>query len=167
MSGILAEYDRVGAAIAGIERLRAMGHEDLEVFSPIPYEGLEEAMGIVSSPVRRWALIGGITGFVTAYALTALTSLAYPLITQGKPIVSLPAYFIIMFELTILFTGLFGFAGVLYHTRKTRRRISGAYRERFSVDRYGVFVPGEAGSVIVEGVMRDTGAVAVEQEVGA
>jgi len=105
MSGILAEYDSVGKAIAGIKQLRAAGHDDLDVFSPIPYEELEVAMGIVSSPVRRWALIGGITGLVTAYALTALTSLAYPLITQGKPIVSLPAYFIIMFELTILFTG--------------------------------------------------------------
>jgi len=167
MSGILAEYDSVGAAIAGIKRLRAMGHDDLEVFSPIPYEALEQAMGIVSSPIRRWALIGGITGFVTAFALTSLTSLAYPLITQGKPIVSLPAYFIIMFELTILFTGLFGFAGVLFHTHKTRRRISGAYRESFSVDRYGVFVPGESGSAIVEGVMLDTGAVSVEKEVGA
>ncbi len=166
-NGILAEYDSVGAAIAGIEQLRAAGHDDLDVFSPIPYEGLEEAMGIVSSPIRRWALIGGITGFVTAVALTALTSLAYPLITQGKPIVALPAYFIIMFELTILFTGLFGFAGLLFHTHKTRRRISPAYRERFSVDRYGIFVPGHAGSESVERIMRDTGAVAVELEVGA
>ena len=167
MSGILAQYDNVGAAIAGIERLRAMGHDDMEVFSPIPYEGLEVALGIDNSPIRRWALIGGITGFTTALALTAMTSLAYPLITQGKPIVSLPAYFIIMFELTILFTGLFGFGGVLFHTHKTRKRMSGAYRESFSVDRYGVFVPGEAGSTIIEGVMRDSGAVSVESEVDA
>jgi hypothetical protein len=167
MSGILAEYDSVGKAIAGIERLRAMGHDDMEVFSPIPYEGLEVALGIDNSPVRRWALIGGITGLTTAIALTGLTSMAYPLITQGKPILSWPAYFIIMFELTILFTGLFGFGGVMFHTRKTRKRISGAYRERFSVDHYGVFVPGEAGSAIVEGVMRDTGAVSVEAEVDA
>jgi hypothetical protein len=167
MSGILAEYDNVGKAIAGIERLRAMGHDDMEVFSPIPYEGLEVALGIDNSPVRRWALIGGITGFTTALALTSLTSLAYPLITQGKPIVSLPAYFIIMFELTILFTGLFGFGGVLFHTHRTRKRMSGAYRESFSVDRYGVFVPGEAGSAIIEGVMRDSGAVAIESEVDA
>ncbi|MDH3297957.1 MAG: DUF3341 domain-containing protein, partial [Gemmatimonadota bacterium] len=76
-------------------------------------------------------------------------------------------YFIIMFELTILFTGLFGFGGVLFHTHKTRRRMSGAYRESFSVDRYGVFVPGESGSAVVEGVLRDTGAVAIEQGVGA
>jgi hypothetical protein len=167
MSGILAEYDSVGTAIAGIKRLRAAGHDDLDVFSPIPYQELEEAMGIVSSPIRRWALIGGVTGFVTAYALTALTALAYPLITQGKPIVSLPAFFIIMFELTILFTGLFGFGGVLFHTHKSRRRLSPAYRESFSVDRYGVFVPGQAGSKAVENIMRETGAVSVEQGVGA
>jgi len=55
----------------------------------------------------------------------------------------------------------------MFHTRRTRKRISGAYREQFSVDRYGVFVPGEAGSAIVEGVMRDTGAVSVESEVDA
>ena len=72
-----------------------------------------------------------------------------------------------MFELTILFTGLFGFAGVMFHTHKTRRRMSGAYREQFSVDRYGVYVPGEAGSAVVEGVMRASGAVAVESEVDA
>ena len=166
MSGILAEYDSVGAAIAGIRRLRDAGHENLDVFSPIPYAELEEAMGIVSSPVRRWALIGGITGFATAVTLTGLTSLAYPLVTQGKPILSWPAYFIIMFELTILFAGLFGFAGVLFHTRKSRKRLSPAYRDVFSVDRYGVYVA-ETESDEVESIMRDTGAVSVDREVGA
>ena len=166
MSGILAEYDSVGAALAGIRRLREAGHENLDVFSPIPYPELEEAMGIVSSPVRRWVLIGGITGFTTAVALTGLTSLAYPLVTQGKPILSWPAYFIIMFELTILFAGLFGFAGVLFHTRKSRKRLSPAYRDVFSVDRYGVYVA-ETESDEVESIMRDTGAVSVDREVGA
>jgi len=166
MSGILAEYDRVGAAIDGIRQLREAGHENLDVFSPIPYPELEEAMGIVSSPVRRWALIGGITGFTTAVALTGLTSLAYPLVTQGKPILSWPAYFVIMFELTILLTGLFGFAGVLYHTHRSRKRLSPAYREAFSVDRYGIYLP-DGGGDEVESIMRDTGAVAIDREVDA
>lgn len=165
MSGILAEYDRVGAAIDGIRRLREAGHENLDVFSPIPYPELEEAMGIVSSPVRRWALIGGITGFTTAVALTGLTSLAYPLVTQGKPILSWPAYFVIMFELTILLTGLFGFAGVLYHTHRSRKRLSPAYRAAFSVDRYGIYLPD--GGAEVEGILRDTGAVSIDREVSA
>jgi hypothetical protein len=165
MSGILAEYETVGAAIAGIRRLREAGHENIDAFSPIPYTELEEAMGIVSSPVRRWALIGGITGFTTAVALTGLTSLAYPLVTQGKPILSWPAYFIIMFELTVLFTGLFGFAGVLFHTRRSRIRLSPAYRESFSVDRYGVYVVDDNPDEVA-GIMRATGAVSIDREVG-
>ena len=107
MSGILAHYDTLGATRAAIERLREAGHSDLDVFSPFPAPELEEAMGIESSPVRRWALIGGITGFVTATALTGLTAMAYPLVTQGKPILSWPAFFVIMFEMTILSHRLF------------------------------------------------------------
>lgn len=164
MSGIVAQYETLGATRAAIERLREAGHADLEVFAPFPAPELEEAMGIVSSPVRRWALIGGITGFATATALTALTSLAYPLITQGKPILSWPAFFVIMFEMTILLTGLFGFAGVLFHTHRSRRRISAGYRETFSVDRFGVYVvDAGAGKGDLETLLRDAGAVAVEE----
>lgn len=164
MSGLLGHYDSLGAARTAIERLRAAGHDDLEVFSPVMSAELEEALGIRSSPVRRWALIGGITGFATAVALTGLTSLAYPLVTQGKPILSWPAYFVIMFEMTILFTGLFGFAGVLHHTRRPGR-LSPRYRESFSVDRYGVHVARvgpETDRRAVEELLREAGAVVVE-----
>jgi hypothetical protein len=164
MRGIVAQYETLGATRAAIERLRQAGHAELEVFSPFPAPELEEAMGIVASPVGRWALIGGITGFLAATALTALTSLAYPLITQGKPILSWPAFFVIMFEMTILFTGLFGFAGVLFHTRRSRRRLSAGYRNDFSVDRFGVYVRDRgAGKGDLEKLLRDSGAVAVEE----
>ncbi len=164
MRGILAQYDTLGATRAAIERLREAGHADFDVFSPFPAPELEEAMGITSSPVRRWALIGGITGFVTATALTGLTALAYPLVTQGKPILSWPAFFVIMFEMTILFTGLFGFAGVLFHTWRSRRRLSPGYRDAFSVDRFGVYLP-DAGTRTseLESLFEETGAVAVEE----
>ena len=162
MSGLLAHYGKLGDTRRAIESLRAAGHEDMDVFSTIPAPGLEEALGITSSPVRRWALIGGITGFATAVALTGLTALAYPLITQGKPILAWPAYFIIIFEMTILFTGLFGFAGVLHHTRKPGR-LSAHYRLPFSVDRYGIYVPADrAERSEIEKLMRDAGAVEVE-----
>ncbi|MEN8143519.1 MAG: DUF3341 domain-containing protein [Gemmatimonadota bacterium] len=162
MSGILAQYSSLGDTQRAIERLRAAGYHDLEVFSPIPAPGLEEALGITSSPVRRWALVGGITGFVTAVALTALTALAYPLVTQGKAIVSLPAYFIIMFEMTILFTGLFGLLGLLHHTRKPARRLAAEYREAFSVDRFGILVISPEDAAAAEQLVRETGPEDVE-----
>ena len=164
MSGILAHYDTLGATQTAIERLREAGHEDFDVFSPFPAPELEYAAGIESSPVRRWALIGGITGFTTAVALTGLTAVAYPLVTQGKPILSWPAFFVIMFEMTILFTGLFGFAGVMWHTRKSRRRLSAGYREVFSVDRFGVYLK-DAGKAAreIESLLREAGAIEIEE----
>jgi hypothetical protein len=163
VSGILAQFESVGATRNAIEKLREAGHSDMEVYSPFPAPELEEAMGIVSSPVRRWALIGGITGFVTAMFLTGLTALAYPLVTQGKPLLSWPAYFVIMFEMTILFTGLFGFLGVMHHARKPGR-LPNHYRNTFSVDRFGVFVRAAAGAdqSRVEKLLLDVGAVEAE-----
>ena len=76
VSGVLAHYESLEGTRRAILALREAGFEDLEVFSPVMSPELEEALGIYSSPVRRWALIGGITGFITANLLTIGTSLA-------------------------------------------------------------------------------------------
>ncbi len=161
--GLLAHYDSQAETRRAIEALREAGFEDLEVFSPVPAPELEEAMGIHSSPVRRWALLGGITGCVTGFLLTTGTSLAYPLVTQGKPIVSLPPFIVIMFELTILLTGIFALVGMLVHARKPSLKLAPAYRERFSVDRWGVHVEvAEEERDRVEETLRSTDAVELE-----
>lgn len=166
MSGILAHYDTLPATRRAIERLREAGHTNLQVFSPIPAPDLEEAMDIHSSPVGLWALIGGITGCTTGYLLTAGTSLAYPLVTQGKPIVSIPPFIVVMFELTILLTGIFALVAMLVHARRPTLRLSPHYRTAFSVDRWGIFVPVEDGRRDeAEALVRDTSPVEVETEV--
>jgi molybdopterin-containing oxidoreductase family membrane subunit len=163
MRGILAHYDPVGATLEAIERLRAAGHTELEIFSPIPAPELEEAMDIHSSPVGLWSLIGGITGFTTAVLLTAGTSLAYPLVTQGKPIVSIPPFIVVMFELTVLLTGIFALFAMLAHARRPTLRLSPNYRKAFSVDRWGVFVPvPDDRRRETEDLVRETSPVEVE-----
>lgn len=163
MSGILAHYGSLDDTRRAIERLREAGHLELEVFSPIPSPELEEAMDIHSSPVGLWSLIGGMTGFTTAILLTAGASLAYPLVTQGKPIVSIPPFIVVMFELTVLFTGIFALFSMLIHARKPKLTLSPNYRRRFSVDRWGIFVPVPVGlRREAEELVRETGAVEVE-----
>ncbi len=163
MSGVLAQYASLQETREAIERLRDAGHLDLQVYSPVPSEELEEAMGIHSSPVGLWALIGGITGCATGLLITAGTSLAYPLVTQGKPIVSIPPFIVVMFELAILLTGIFALMAMLIHARKPSLRLADTYRPAFSVDRWGIFVPSENGQHgEVETLVRDTGAVDVE-----
>lgn len=163
--GVLAHYDTLGGTKRAVESLRDQGFDDLEIFSPIPAPELEEAAGIGMSPVRRWALTGGITGLVTGFLLTSGTSLAYPLVTQGKPIVSMPPFIVIMFEMTILLTGIFALIGMLVHSRKPTLKLSPHYREVFSVDRWGIWVPATGDRhERAEEAVRATDAVEVEVE---
>jgi hypothetical protein len=163
MSGILGHYDTLHGTVDAIERLRAAGHKDLEIFSPIPAPEIEEAMDIHSSPVGMWALVGGITGCTAGVLLTIGTSLGYPMVTQGKPLVSLPPFVVFMFELTILLTGIFGFVALLVHTRRPAKHLDPNYRTNFSVDRWGIFVEAEGDRrTEAEQLVRDTGAVEVE-----
>ena len=163
MSGVLGHYDTLHGTVDAIERLRAAGHTDLEIFSPIPSPEIEEAMEIYSSPVGMWALVGGITGCITGVLLTAGTSLGYPMVTQGKPIVSFPPFVVFMFELTVLLTGIFGLVGLLVHTRRPVKNLDPNYRTHFSVDRWGIFVPAEGGQRgEAEQLVRDTGAIEIE-----
>jgi len=162
-SGVLVQYDTLHGTIAAIERLRAAGHTNLEVWSPIPAPDIEEAMDIHSSPVNRWALIGGLTGCLTGLLLTAGTSLGFPLVTQGKPIVSLPPFVVFMFELTVLLTGLIGFVALLVHARRPVIKLDPNYRTSFSVDRWGVFVSADGDRrEEAERLARETGGLDIE-----
>jgi len=162
-SGVLGQYDTLHGTLDAIARLRDAGHRDIEVFSPIPSPEIEEAMDIHSSPVRVWALTGAITGCTLGVLLTAGTSLAYPLVTQGKPLVSLPPFVVFMFELTVLLTGIFGLVALLVHTKRPVIKLDPAYRTSFSVDRWGIFVPANGeGSAAAEALVRETAAVDVE-----
>ncbi|MCG8468737.1 MAG: DUF3341 domain-containing protein [Gemmatimonadetes bacterium] len=162
-SGVLGQYDTLYGTVEAIETLRAAGHTELEVFSPIPSPEIEEAMDIHSSPVRIWALVGGITGCTLGVLLTAGTALGYPLVTQGKPIVSFPPFVVFMFELTVLLTGIFGLVALLVHTRRPVINLDPNYRASFSVDRWGVFVSADGDRIgEAENLVRETGALDIE-----
>jgi len=75
---------------------------------------MDEAMGMKRSLLGKIVFLGGLTGFLTAVTLQfGPSSFLYPLIVAGKPtnLFTVPAFFPIMFELTILlsaFTAVFG-----------------------------------------------------------
>ncbi len=105
-----------------LERLRALVREGvpaerIRVITPFGVPEVEEILPGKRSKVRFFALIGAAGGTVTGLAFTILTSLSWPLIIGGKPIVSLPPFIIIAFALTILFGALSTFAGFLLLSR--------------------------------------------------
>jgi hypothetical protein len=91
--------------------------ERIRVITPFGVPEVEEILPGKRSKVRFFALVGAASGTVTGFAFTILTSLSWPLIVGGKPVVSLPPFLIIAFALTILFGALSTFAGFLFLSR--------------------------------------------------
>ena len=71
-------------------------------------------MGLKHSLLGKIIFLGGLSGFITAVTLQFVpSSFIYPLIVMGKPtnLFTVPAFFPIMFEFTVLisaFTATFG-----------------------------------------------------------
>jgi hypothetical protein len=159
--GVLAAFEHMDAACDAIQALRAQGRRQFTVYSAAPSHELEHALGIETSPVRLFTLIGGLAGVGAGVGMTFWMSLDWPLLVGGKPIATFPPYVVFMFELMVLLGSLATVAGLVILS--ARAPATGmAYDPRFSDDRIGIFVPcqGEdAGKV--ERMLREAGSVEV------
>ena len=110
--GIAAEYPSAAALYEAAKQVRDAGFKRWDVFSPFPIHGMDDAMGLGKSWLSAVVLCGGLTGLATACILEfGPSSYLYPLIVHGKPynFWTVPAFFPIMFELTILFSAFAAF----------------------------------------------------------
>lgn len=144
--GILASFEYLDSAVEAIESLRKAGfkRKSIRAYAPVPEHNLEHAMGYGQSPVRVFALVGALTGTAAGFSLAIFTSTNWPLVTGGKPILSIPAYVVIAFELTILFGALSTVIGLLINTRLPNLKPQVVYDPEFSAGRFGVYVSAPA-----------------------
>ncbi|UCG51653.1 MAG: DUF3341 domain-containing protein [Candidatus Latescibacterota bacterium] len=89
----------------------------IDTYTPYPVHEAEEMLDDTQSPVRFFTGAGAIAGCIAGFAFTIYTVLSWPLVTGGKEIVSVTAFIIIAYELTILFGGLTAFAGFMFLSR--------------------------------------------------
>ena len=161
--GVLGVFSELDAAVEAIENLRASGLKNITTFSPMPSHDLEHALHAGESPVRMFTLVGGLTGAATGFALPAWTSLDWPLVTGGKPILSIPPMLIIAFELTILFGALSTVAGLFINARLPRNRAQVVYDPSFSAGNFGVYVQANGKAADAARIMRAAGAAEVRE----
>lgn len=145
-NGILAAFDYLDSTVDAVKELKAAGY-DVTTYSSYPEHHLEDALGYGQSPVRVWTLVGGLTGTATGFAFTSWTSMDWPLITGGKPVLSIPAYVVIAFEMTILFGALATVLGMFINSRLPNPTPAVVYDPEFSSGRYGVFVTAEGAQL--------------------
>lgn len=163
-SGLLGIFAELDAAVLSIEKFRKAGYKDIVVFSPVPRHEIEHALDTPQSPVRMFTLVGALTGVSAGFALAIGTSLAWPLVTGGKPIISLPAFVVIGFEVMVLIGALSTVVGLFINARLPHLRKRVVYDPSFSVGNFGVFVAPPAGrEEEAKAVMRESGALEVRE----
>ena len=138
---ILGLFEQEGQAADAMDGLNEAGFEQgtYDVLTGTPYP--EGAFGehVPQHRLFRFPLFGSLIGFFLALTFTAGTQLAYPLVTGGKPILSVFAMLVIMYEMTMLGAVLAAVAGIVFESRLPKFNM-GAYDTRITAGYIGVVV---------------------------
>ena len=146
--GYLAEFKSASALYKAAEKVRDAGFSKWDCYSPYPIHGLDAAMGLKRSILPYMVFCGGMTGTTIAFLLAYTTQVViYPTVVQSKPanFFTIPAFFPIMFELTILLSGfmtLFGLLALMKLPRLNHPLFASKQFERSTDD--GFFIALEA-----------------------
>ena len=157
---VLGLFDDEDTAADAMDALKDAGfpQNEYEVLTGTPYP--EGTFG-EAEPVHklyRFPLIGAACGFIVGLLLTSGTQLAYPLVTGGKPILSIPPMAIIMYEGTMLGAIIFTVFGIIFESRLPRL-LMGAYDTKITEGAIGVAVTTDEGRVgEAEDVLKNAGA---------
>lgn len=140
----LAEFDKPEQILHAAEKVRDAGYQKWDVHTPYPLHGMDAAMGLGDSRLGWIVLAMALTGLASAVGLMVWANgIEYPLIIGGKPPVSYPSMVPIAFELTILFSALGTFFGMLGLNQLPKHHHPVFYSERFksfSTDKFFISV---------------------------
>ena len=156
---LLAMFSDPARAAHAVAELRKRGAKDLRVSMPAAFPEILEALGRPPTILGRFTLSAAAMGTVGGFALCIATSLAWPLVTGGKPIVSMPPYVIVAFELSVLIGAVVNLLALTVLAWRGRRQRAIPVDLPFSVDRIGVFVR----DIEFEELLRQQGALEVKR----
>ena len=157
--------DAESAANAG-DALKSAGIEDTEYdfLTDSPYP--EGAFGEREEKHRLYLypIVGALLGLTSGIMITAMTQVAYPLVTGGKPILSLPPMAIICYEGTMLGAILFTVIGIVFESRLPKLKM-GLYDNRITQGVIGLLVNAEQdrGPQVMQ-ILNGAGAIDVKSE---
>src|SRR5579872_4918330 len=112
--GIMAQFREPEEVLEAANRAYAAGYRNMDAYSPMPIEGLAEAVGFRRNWVSPIVLLFGMCGCVGGFMLLWwITVVAYPHNVAGRPFNSWPAYIPITFEMMVLIPCLTAVIGML------------------------------------------------------
>ena len=137
---ILGLFENAEHAAEAGDALQAAGvaQTDYDFLTDAPYP--EGAFGERHESHRLYLFpfVGALIGLTTGIMLTSMTSMAYPLVQGGKPILSLPPMAVVTYESTML-TAIVTIIGIIFESRLPAFK-QGLYDTRITEGYIGVLV---------------------------
>lgn len=138
---VLGLYNDPNQAADAMDALKNAGFAQgtFDVLTGTPYP--EGAFGehVPQHRLFRFPAFGAIIGFTLALFLTAATQIAYPLVTGGKPILSLFAMLVILYEMSMLSAVISTVVGIVIESRLPNVN-PGIYDNRITEGLIGVVI---------------------------
>ena len=130
--GVMGEFETPQAILHAAKSAREAGYRHVTAYTPIPVEGLAEAIGFRWTAVPLITLLGGLAGGLSGFAMEYwMSAVSYPMNIGGRPLNSWPAFIPVTFELTILGASLSAVIGML-----ALNRLPQPYHPVFNVERF-------------------------------
>jgi hypothetical protein len=118
--GLMAEFDRPERLIEAVKQTRAARFRAVDAYSPFPIEELTALLDLADARIPIFTALGGLLGAAIGFGLPTYTNLAFPIDIGGRPLVAIPAFLMITFELAVLGAVLAGIVGMLLLNRLPR-----------------------------------------------
>lgn len=141
LHGLMARFEEPEQLLDAAQKAYGAGYRKMDAYTPMPIEGLAEAIGFTRHWVSLVVLIGGLAGCIGGFTLLWwIAADAYPHNVGGRPFVSWPMFIPITFECTVLLAALSSVIGMLamnklpmpYHPVFNLQ----SFAERASIDRF-------------------------------
>lgn len=107
---LVAEFTSAEALLDAAEKTGQAGYRNTDAYTPFSVPGMSDALRFHDVRMPFLIFTGGLIGCFTGFTLQWYTAAVdYPLSVGGKPFNSLPSFFPVSFECTILFASLTAF----------------------------------------------------------
>lgn len=145
--------------LAAVRKLHGAGYENLTMMSPIPVHGVEDILQKKKPVIRRFSFAGAVFGAIGGFAMASGSALAFLLPTGGRPIIPIPPFLVISYEMTILFGVLFTLVGFHVASGLPAWRDK-PYEPATNVNRFSILVECDSGEAFerAETILGEAGA---------